>query len=231
MQHDDLKWFILLRYRAVYLGMDPARRGTIVNALDDATINHLRDTTLGTPSAAGEVEYVLLPLCAAGHTARALARFTAASPADQAAMIAAGGWELLQKLGTAIIRPAAKDWSVFTLLPAPDRADQLDSMSPDEIDALVAGLSMPDRRRLFDAWCATRGNIVVEDKLDYVEGRVTDTTHTSYEASLRNQIYAEHNPAINKLLKRDRKPPDRLKPMGSRRVEFKKWRTKGKKRK
>lgn len=214
VQHDDLKWYILLRYRAVFLGMDDVHKGGILNALSDVTITQLVTGTLGMPTEGGVVEQVLLPLFAAGHAARAQALFAAQAGPSQAAMITAGGWDLLRQLGTPVIRAAAKVWSVFRLLPDSERASQLDAMTKAEIDTLIGVKSSTFIRDLLSLWCALRGKMKVADRLAYVQKRVSKALYLRFKKSLTHQQNAEDNPPINMRAtpaeRRVRKPPDRL---------------------
>lgn len=209
VQHDDLKRFILFKYPAVYLGMQDSRKGAILTQLNPAEISYLFVNTLGfapTDNSA-YVEHLMFPLFAAGNSARAQSLFQAQQPADQLALIKAGGWPFLGQLGVEIIRQWSKTWDVFRLLPDLEKALQLGRMTSGDIDQLVVGQNIPRIRDLLDIWGIMFGKFSTADRLNYLKPRLSDDLWRKYRLSLRNQIYAEEHPPINKQSPRTRRQP------------------------
>lgn len=198
VQHDDLKYFILTHYDAVFLGMSNGRKGTILGGFSDHQIGHLLINTLGLTTSDAYVEHVLFPLQAAGHNARALALFGAQGGAQQLEMIKAGGWELLQGLGTPVVRQAAKIWDVFRLLPEDEQANQLTSMNAGEIDALFDGLAGTSQRDLLNMWAFLRNKRTTDDRFDFLKPpRLSKEMFAKYRKNMKHQVNAEKNPPRN----------------------------------
>lgn len=170
-----LQKHMLLRYPAVYAGMNAASQTAALSGLSGAEVRHLAETTLGLTDARQIHDMILEPLLA--DQARLEDAFGQFGGQMQGDLLRVGGWTLLKELGATgtALRKASK--TVFNIAPKGARYALLDSMSRDEIETLLNGRI---DKALFDGWARFKGKSTAWDRWNFINHRVPKAMGKSY---------------------------------------------------
>lgn len=173
VQHDELRLAILKAYPQIYLGMDIAGQGGVLQKMGDKMLVDFLTNVLqvvGKPEQL--VEQAVLPLAEVGAPLRAQALFGKLSPSDQRKAIISYKWNLLQHLGKTAEMFSMQDWTIFQYNPEGNKAYLLDLMQgASQIDSFLAQRTKPERKSLFDLWANNNSQFTAEDKTNFIKSK------------------------------------------------------------
>ncbi|HET7487865.1 MAG TPA: hypothetical protein VFJ85_08045 [Acidimicrobiales bacterium] len=137
VQHDSLRWAILLNFPTTYLSLERETKGNILKVMDDTTMAALFASIGVDTNATSFVEQIILPLNRAGESARLQKLFTDQfGRATQRELLVSFKLELVQALGPVGAEWSKEDPTIFRYNSPKAKAKLLASMTRNEIKTL-----------------------------------------------------------------------------------------------
>ncbi len=190
VQHDDLRFAILMAFPQTYLSMEPITKGRIVAGMSDTILTKFLDTLGVISSPEMLVEEIILPLAAVGGTTRLQGLFAGLGDDVQRKMIIIYKWDLLQHLGAIAEAISKKDWTIFKYNPPAHQVNLLRGMDASAMTTFLGARTKIERKQLFNAWAEAEHKGLPDEKATFVAGipTVADKFKTEYKREMDNEL-------------------------------------------
>jgi Domain of unknown function (DUF4157) len=178
----DLKKYMVLKYRDLYLNMQDTDREEVLTALTVDQIKDLINTTLGLQATDYRIIYdlVLETLSTFTDLTKLQTLFDSFSTILKGSLLTYYQWDLLQHLGDVGRALRKTNRTTFNYAPKGAQYGLLDKMSKSEISTLLNNRS---DKKLFDDWAKFNNNKNTDERFRFIQSKVPQALADKYKDS------------------------------------------------